>query len=253
MNKLTDFNDMATLMGFDTVKQTIDAATLPENSAQDGNEPNKLSEAQPIQNEEIVDQLNKIHAVVLVGGQSVILTESITHKGEQEILLGRFSDMNTRYANQREITTNLLNKAQDASYAEIWMRSPRRRSYLGIVFAPQGAPDEFYNLFKGFAVKPAQGDCSLYLQHLCDNICRGNKGYYEYLLSWMAHMIQHPGELPGIAIVFRGGQGVGKGVATEELGRLVEPHYIALTGMEQLVGRFTGHLKDKILVFNCIS
>ena len=154
-----------------------------------------------------------------------------------------------KYANQRVIITDLLGKSHDVCIIDAWMKDEKRRSYDGIVFSPQGASSEFYNLFRGFPIQPIEGDCSLYLQHLSDNICRGKAEYYEYLLSWMAHMIQRPWELPGVAIVFRGAQGTGKGIATDELGKLIEPHYIALSGIEQLVGRFTGHLKDVVLVY----
>lgn len=216
---------------------------------QTGNESSKLYEAQPIQSEETVEGLNETHAVVFMNGQTFVITEFINEKGKPDITLCRLSDLKLLYANMRVVTSNLLGRRRDACIIDAWMEAPNRCSYRGIVFAPQGAPDSYYNLFRGFSVPPVAGDCALYLQHIRDNICRGNNEYYEYLLNWMAHMIQRPGELPGIAIVFRGPQGVGKGVATDELGRLVEPHYIALTGMEQLVGRFTGHLKDKLLVY----
>lgn len=212
-------------------------------------ETSKLYEAQPVQSEETVESLNKIHAEVFMGGQSFVITEFINEKGKPDITLGRISELKMKYANKRVVIPDLLKKLHDVSIIDAWVKNAKRRSYTGIVFAPQGTSDNFYNLFRGFSIPPVAGDCSLYFQHLLDNICRGNKEYCEYLLNWMAHMIQFPGELPGVAIVLRGPQGVGKGVATDELGRLVEPHYIALTNMEQLVGRFTGHLKDKLLVY----
>lgn len=206
-------------------------------------------EKEPSYTDDLVDRLNKSHAVISINGQVFILTEYINEKNLPDITLSRSSDLKLLYAHDRVVTTDLLGRRHDVCAINAWMEAANRRTYRGIVFAPQGAPSDFYNLFRGFSVEQIEGDCSLYLQHLRDNICRGNNGYYEYLLNWMAHMIQRPGELPGTAIVFRGPQGVGKGVATDELGRLVEPHYIALTCMEQLVGRFSGHLKDKVLVY----
>lgn len=214
-----------------------------------GNDDSDDFPPQPIQSDATVEKLNKTHAVVSVSGQTFILREFVNEKGKPDITLCRLPDLRLLYASSRVVTSDLLNRTRDTCIIDAWVEMPNRRTYAGIVFAPQGAPDGYYNLFRGFPVPPIGGDCSLYLQHLHDNICRGNGVYYEYLLNWMAHMIQRPGELPGIAIVFRGAQGVGKGVATDELGRLVEPHYIALSGMEQLVGRFTAHLKDKLLVY----
>ncbi|WP_052185239.1 DUF5906 domain-containing protein [Methylotenera versatilis] len=213
------------------------------------NESNKLSDSKPTQSEITVEELNKTYAVVFMTGQTFVITEFINEKGRQDISLCRLGELKLKCANMRVVTTDLLGKQHDVSIIDAWMKDEKRRSYDGIVFSPQGASSAFYNLFRGFAIQAIKGDCSLYLQHLSDNICRGNTDYYEYLLSWMAHMIQRPWELPGVAIVFRGAQGTGKGVATDELGRLIEPHYITLSGIEQLVGRFTGHLKDVLLVY----
>jgi hypothetical protein len=199
--------------------------------------------------QQIIQALNQHLALLVFGGQTFILKEYIDHNGRDDIQLMKTGDLRTLHANDRVIVTNLLGKSRDVTIIDAWLMHRQRRTYQGIVFAPQGAESHFYNLFKGFAVKPAKGDCGLYLEHIKNNICRGNPKNYEYLLNWMAHLIQRPHELPGVAIVLRGQQGTGKGVMVEEFGRLIEPHYIALTSMEQLVGRFTGHLKDRLLVY----
>jgi len=199
--------------------------------------------------ESVVEVLNKTYAVVLSGGQIFVLREFIDQRGRKDIELFKPGELKILHASERVVRVNLLGKSSDVCVIDVWLKHPSRRLYMGIVFAPQGAPTDYYNLFKGFSVAPVEGDCSLYLDHLLDNICQGNQAYFDYLVSWMAHTIQRPEELPGIAIVFRGQQGTGKGVATEEFGKLIEPHFIVLTSMEQLVGRFTGHLKDRLLVY----
>jgi hypothetical protein len=199
--------------------------------------------------ETLVGFLNQTYAVVLFGGQTYVLREFIDYRERHDIELFKPGELRTLHANDRVITVDLLGRPKDVCVVDVWLKHPSRRLYMGIVFAPMGAPSQYYNLFKGFSVAPVAGDCSLYLAHLLANICQGNQAYFDYLLNWMAHTIQRPEELPGIAIVFRGQQGTGKGVATEEFGRLLEPHFIALTSMEQLVGRFTGHLKDRLLVY----
>ena len=199
--------------------------------------------------ENLVQFLNQMYAVVLFGGQTYVLREFVDHKGRNDIELYKPGELRTLHASDRVVMIDLLGRSKDVSVIDLWLKHSSRRLYLGVVFSPQGAPENYYNLFRGFSVKPESGDCSLYLAHLLDNICQGNQVYFDYLLSWMAHTIQRPEELPGIAIVFRGQQGTGKGVATEEFGKLIEPHFIALTNMEQLVGRFSGHLKDRLLVY----
>ena len=67
--------------------------------------------------------------------------------------------------------------------------------------------------------------CALYLVHLKNNVCVNSDGtpnsvYYEYMLNWMAFGAQFP-QLPGRSCqVLKGDEGVGKGVAITEWGKL---------------------------------
>ena len=65
----------------------------------------------------------------------------------------------------------------------------------------------------------------------------------------MADAIQNPGRRPGVALVIRGKQGVGKGVFVNEFRRLFGPHGIQVTQSSHLVGNFNAHLRDKLLIF----
>jgi hypothetical protein len=60
----------------------------------------------------------------------------------------------------------------------------------------------------------------------------------------MAHTVQKPDYLLGTAIVLRGAMGVGKGIFSDEFGKLFGRHYLLLSDSNQLVGRFYGHMKD---------
>ncbi|MDC3311886.1 DUF5906 domain-containing protein [Alphaproteobacteria bacterium] len=98
-------------------------------------------------------------------------------------------------------------------------------------------------------MKPDKGDCGLYLEHIRQNICRGDEDLYEYVLDWMADAIQNPAKRPGVALAIRGKQGVGKGIFTNVFASLFGPHSIQVTQSSHLVGNFNAHLRDKLLVF----
>lgn len=185
----------------------------------------------------VVADLNKNHAVVLVGGKTVVLREN----GKQVDFIGA-NDFKMLYANRR---------VEGASMGQYWLTHPRRRTYMEVVFNPaqDAANDSAYNLWRGFSVESKQGDCSLYLEHLKDNICSGNDEHYAYFLNWMAHAVQRPDTLPGVAIVLKGEQGTGKGVAVSNFGRIFGRHYKHVTSREAFLGRFNGHLQDAVMVF----
>jgi len=200
-------------------------------------------EAAPNGNSDVMRELNAIHAVVMIGGKCAVLTET-KKKHETTITFSRAADFKMRYMN-RSISVG----KHQMDIATYWLKHPTRRQYRTVVFAPEGcAPDE-YNLWRGFAVEEREGDCSKFLAHLEENIAAGNTAHYQWLLAWMASLVQHPAALPGTSVVMRGKEGTGKGVMAHGFGGLFGQHYIPLTQKRHLVGNFNAHLRETTLVF----
>jgi len=132
-----------------------------------------------------------------------------------------------------------------------WLEHPQRRQYLGgVVFDPAGdvAPDA-YNLWRGFSVPAVAGDKhEPYLEHILNNICGGNKEYYDYIIGWMARLVQFPATQSETAIVLRGKEGTGKNTFVGAIGDLFPQHYFESSASSQFLGNFNSHLRDKILV-----
>ena len=193
---------------------------------------------------EIVD-MNKTHAVIKVGGNCYVLNEidcpTIGRPDFELLNVKGFKDFNCN----RYVTID----GKKQRLGDAWFNHPDRRQYNGIVFNPKRTPEGYYNIWKGFATEPQEGDCSLYLKHIDENIANGDKAVYDYIIAWMAQTIQHPDVLVGVAIVMRGAMGVGKGVFVEHFGKLFGRHYMLLNDSGLLTGKFNGHMKDKCLLF----
>ena len=130
-----------------------------------------------------------------------------------------------------------------------WLDHERHRVYERVTFAPGGAPEDVYNRWQGFHVRPAPGDCSLFMAHIKDNICGGIAAEYEYLIQWMARSIQRP-ERPGeTAIVLRSKPGAGKGFFVHAFGHLFGQHYAHVVGAGRLTHQFNSHLQGCVLLF----
>lgn len=203
--------------------------------------------------EEQLAEINREYAVVMVGGKCCILKENCCSlTGKVSITLLTPNDFRHFFANKMvEIDTEKGKK--EISVSKAWMESGNRRQYDGIIFDPAGKylDSKKYNMFQGLPIKPIKGNCSLMLQHILNVICSGNEQHYKYLLCWFARCIQQPGgQRPGVAIVLRGGQGVGKGKAVNPFGELFGAHYLHITSGSQLTGRFNQHLASGILVFS---
>jgi phage/plasmid-associated DNA primase len=134
--------------------------------------------------------------------------------------------------------------------AKLWLESEDRREYEGVVFEPGRNISGYYNLWRGFAVEPEEGDWSLLQEHIYRVIAGGNEEQFNYIISWMARIAQNPGgERPGTSIVLRGRQGTGKGIFVSNFGKLFGSHFLHITNQNQVTGRFNAHLKDALVVY----
>ena len=192
-------------------------------------------EAEHGESRHILKQLNENHAVVMIGGKTVIVRED-----ETPTFMG-YKDFCLRHANL---------KIGRRAATKIWIESDDTRRYDELVFDPSGrCPSTSYNLFRGLSVEPVAGKCDLYLRHVKEIICAGDQTVYNYVLGWMAHAIQKPTELPGVALVLRGPPGTGKGYFARHFGKIFGNHFKHLVHMDHLLGKFNAHLSSALVVF----
>lgn len=134
--------------------------------------------------------------------------------------------------------------------AEVWIRSQHRRQYPGgVVLQPEGkVPAGTYNLWRGWDVVAMSGDASPMLGHI-SMLCGGMSELVDYVLNWLALCVQRPGTRPEVALVFRGGQGTGKGTAIRAMLAIFGQHALHITQPRHLTGNFNSHLRNALLVF----
>jgi hypothetical protein len=105
-----------------------------------------------------------------------------------------------------------------------------------------------FNLWRGFAVEPKAGDCSKFLAHLGNNVCRGDESLYRWVIGWLAQIVQTPDNKMGTALVIRGKQGTGKTKVGEVIGSLLGDHYVPVSDSRYITGRFNSHLASCLLL-----
>lgn len=185
-----------------------------------------------------VAQMNERYAVIQNGSQVKILVEE---QGDAKFGLLTRSDFDL-------LTSNTPSPQEKKSAANVWLRSPARREYGGVIFQPGDAVSGKYNLWRGFSVKAQPGACSLFWKFVREAICAGSAEIYDYVRRYFAHMVQRPWERPEVAIVLRGGQGTGKNTFVDAMGSLVKQHFFEVSSIDQLTGRFNAHLRNIILL-----
>jgi hypothetical protein len=188
--------------------------------------------------------LNNNYAVVKFGNETLVASVI-----DNEVSTMKVHEFHKIFANVRVCDGDRL-----VEISRLWFKWPNRRQYMrrGIAFEPGGpldVPDDTLNLWRGFGVKPQQGDWSLLRIHILNVLCSGRQDLFDYLLGWMAHAVQHPDEPIGVAIALRGPQGAGKGIIARTFGRIFGSHFAHIANGEQLTGRFNASVATSVVVF----
>jgi Family of unknown function (DUF5906) len=198
-------------------------------------------------------KMNEQYAVIRIGGKTRVVwfEQSEAHPGCTVAVFSTINDFRAFHAHPKKIVAR-NGKLRRVGIGQWWIDHERRRQYNGLIYAPNvDAPitSGKLNLWKGFSCKPRPGKCDLFLAHLQHNVCCGNRQYYGYLLDWMADATQHPDRQGGVAVVMRGKEGTGKGVAAKQFGQLFGSHFRHIVHAKHLTGHFNAHLQHCSLLF----
>ena len=218
-------------------------------------DPASLGSQRKTPEEDDVDlvKMNNEYAVVRVSGKTRIFTteESVAYPGRRVPVFATISDFCAFHTHPQKPQTTAVGNQRMIGLGRWWLAQKGRRQFSGIVYAPNEGKEVKgkLNLWTGFACAPKMGNCSLYLDHLLNNICSGNEYHYQYLLDWMACAVQFPGRPGEVAVVMRGAEGVGKGVAVKHFGELFGAHYLHVSQAGHLTGHFNAHLQQCSVLF----
>jgi hypothetical protein len=209
---------------------------------------------------DIVDSMNAEFAVIKNKGSVRILHECKDENGVDAFDLMKQEDFRllTKGRGVVKALTASGKPAKGVPIADHWLGSPQRREYAGLVFRPGEEPRQgdgsnrpkFLNLWTRWGVEPnSRGSCRMFKDHLLENVCSGDKGLFNWLLDWMAHIFQRPREKPGVAVVLLGRKGAGKSIVGETLGMLVgRSHYFVASHHDQLLGKHNAALAKALLI-----
>jgi hypothetical protein len=196
-------------------------------------------------------RLNANYFMVCLGGKIVYgHDDNVNQKAEMPREIMSVQDFKFETAYIKETYTGADGKEIKVDVFRKWIEDEKRRRFYpkGYVIDPtRSHADGYYNLWKGYAVSSQKGSWAKMQENLrC--LCEGKQAYVDYVMNWIASMIQHPTILPRTAIVFHGGQGTGKSLFADALTRILGTHAMKITLPEQLTGRFSGHLWGKIFI-----
>ncbi|ADB04221.1 D5-like helicase-primase [Marseillevirus marseillevirus] len=117
-------------------------------------------------------------------------------------------------------------------------------------------PIDYVNTFEGFKAQPVDEFVDMekirpLLDHIFEVLADGSKENYEYILSWLSHIVKNPRQKTGVALVLLSeSQGAGKGIFTNFLLEKVFGRSLGtcIGDLERVVHRFNSSLDKKLLV-----
>jgi hypothetical protein len=194
-------------------------------------------------------ELNKDFAIVRYGNDAVIADISMP-----EITFMGLAAFHALHASTFMATTGPDGVPSRKPVTKSWFTWKGRREYKnpGVAFEPTQPleiPGKMLNLWRGFAVEPKQGNCSLLWAHIHDVVCCSNVEHFEYLRNWMAACVQWLDDPVPVVLLLRGTHGAGKGVACRTIVQLFGQHGSHVFNADQITGKFNSIIADKLPVF----
>ena len=129
-----------------------------------------------------------------------------------------------------------------------FLNNPGTHVYNEVAFSPLATPPSTLNYWIEPSINPKQGDWFVIQEFIHTVICNYNVVLFDYVVRYLAHMLQRPEEKPGIMIVFLSGQGCGKSTVFKLLGRIWSRTTLQVSDIGEVIGQFNAALERNYVV-----
>lgn len=201
--------------------------------------------------ETLLAKMNQQHALIKnIGGHTRIARWDLDEEGERRIAYQTKESFSLQYANQY-VKIKQLDKDNTLSDGKMqagawWLNHRDRREYESVVFMPGKGRmvNGNLNLWTGWKTQPKAGDWGLIRQHIFEVYANGDVAKAEYILRWLAWLLQNPGTRAEVALCLIGEKGAGKGTLGDILRRIFGRHLFQSGSADQIFGKFNQHLME---------
>ena len=141
------------------------------------------------------------------------------------------------------------------SFINTWLDDSKIRTYRAMTFQPPPlqSNNKDLNLWRGFAIDNKESKSSANITPFIEHtklLAGNNDKAHEYFIKWMAQLIQEPGKLTGIALIFLSEEGAGKNLFWDGFAKIIGSEYYFETANPEkdLFSRFSNGRKNKLLI-----
>lgn len=120
-----------------------------------------------------------------------------------------------------------------------------------IIETTTGIHKRSLNTYNPPVLHPVRNDALIqnFLSHIFEWLCSKDDQQYWYFIRWVAHLFQKPTEKPHIAVLFKGGIGIGKSEVVNAIGDILGSCYTTVLGPGALTPEYNDHLSSRLLIF----
>ena len=151
---------------------------------------------------------------------------------------------------------NPCDKKSGGLWISAWLAWKDRKSFDSEVFQSGDCPSTQFNTFKGFninkdlAFERGTKSISGFLDFIKIAWCGGDTDLYNWVLDWMAHLIQRPLVKMSSTLVLCGEEGIGKGMVLQKLKEVIGSHlFCQPSHPSDILGNFNSILDRKAFLF----
>jgi hypothetical protein len=195
-------------------------------------------------------ELQRRYCLIKLGGEVRLIDRDQLSAIQSGRALGALDMYRDRAANlllARELEALPVASKPQVIKAAFWV-SPNTHVFDAVAFDPRPQGPNVLNYWSPPPAAPRRGDWSVVRDFLRDVICSGNQKHYDYLLRYIAHMLQRPEEKPGVMLVLLGGQGTGKGTLFRLLGKLWPRTMLQVSDVAHVVGQFNAAMERNYVI-----
>ena len=154
-------------------------------------------------------------------------------------------------------------RGNEVLIVKLWLNWPGRRTFVEEDCCPiRSRPrPEVFNTFQSLCISEEmalqrdrsakhEDDLQNWLKFIKEAWCGDDEELFEYVMNWWAHLVQKPGVKMISCLVLRGGEGYGKGMIVQTIGKILGTHtWLQPLNHDHIFGQFNYLLHGKMFVF----
>jgi len=209
---------------------------------------------------ELKDFIKKTFIYIFDGGNAFWISKNIYNNEIEYKFLKDLNAFNKKFIKYKNPLFNINDDNSKPwikeSFANILEEVSHELQYKRVDFIPKhkGIDPNTFNLFTSFEAKKIDNEIDeskidRILWHIRYIWCKNNDDLYNYIINWLAHLMQKPYKKIEVAILLKSKQGAGKNVICEFIGDYIigKQYSLVLGDIDRLFARFNVIMQNRLL------